>query len=407
MDALSKALAGRGDIQLGVAARIPKGDYSKLTMDGITHFAVPSPPKGFNLLRPTDGMILLYKNIVEQFLPDVIHVHGTEWYGGLVTSHNNLSRPSVVSLQGLLDVYAHHVTSDLKFADIMKSRTLRNWLRFDGLWEQKKQWNKRAAVEREIIEGHQSFIGRTQWDRAHLRRLKPEAHYYHCHEVVRSEFFDQQWQLPSAKRHSVFAPSAMYPIKGFHVLVRAAAILRREFPEISVRVPLASFPDPGAPGWLYARLRRSDYAIYLAKLIDHLGVRKQIKPLGELSAKEMADEMCRAHVFTLNSFIENSPNSMAESLVLGVPSIVTFVGGVPSLITDGRSALGYPSGDESILAEQIRRIFYDDALALRLSYAGKEMARHRYSPAPIAGRMVQIYTAVLQGTYSRLLEEPE
>jgi glycosyltransferase involved in cell wall biosynthesis len=392
MAALAHSLEADASIQLGVASRVSGTSPQHILLGGVHHFTVPAPT-GYGFLRPDEAVMNRYREIIASFQPDVIHVHGTEWYGGLVTAKLQCCIPTVVSIQGLIDHHIRHLTGHLEALEILKSRTLRTWTRFDGLWEQKAQWRKRATVEREIIDGHTLFIGRTLWDRAHLRRLNPDAVYYHCHEMVRSEFYDQKWSLSGVRRHTIFAPSAAYPLKGFHVLVKAIAILKREFPDVQVRVPLAHFPVRSGMRGLYSRLVSGDYQNYLNGLIDRLGVGMHITGLGTLSGQEMADEMRSAHVFTLNSFVENSPNTMAEAFTVGLPAVVSLAGGVPSLIQDGVDALGFPAGDEAVLAEQIGRIFKDDELALHLSENGKRTAA-RHSHASILANMKEIYSLI-------------
>ena len=73
------------------------------------------------------------------------------------------------------------------------------------------------------------------------------------------------------------------------------------------------------------------------------------------------------------------------------------------MVCDGYNTLGFPVGDEAVLAEQIRRIFTDDSLAERLSQTGRENARRRHRDTVIQ-RISEIYTAVAQNKYSSYLE---
>jgi len=401
LPALSQAIVQNQEITLGITSRIIGGKSASFSLNGIKRFTVAVPRKiRTGLLRPTAAMLRRYQEIVDEFSPDIIHVHGTEWYGGQVTKNNRMGCPVIISLQGLIDHHIRHLTGRLEFPEILRSRTVKEWLMFNGLWEKKAFWKKRAVVEREIVRGHRLFIGRTLWDRAHLRRLNPEAFYFHCHEMVRDFFFKREWNISAAQKHTIFAPSGGGPLKGFHVLVQAVAILRREFPDVKVRVPLARFTFPTGINGFYARMRRNGYDNFLSMLIDRLGVGEHITSLGRLTGEEMADEMQHAHVFSLNSFVENSPNTMAEALTIGTPCVVSLVGGVPSLIDEGINVLGFPSGDEAVLAEQIRRIFIDDSLATRLSNAGKETARPRHSPPVVTELMLNIYATVQRGDVS-------
>ncbi|MHA1279681.1 MAG: glycosyltransferase family 4 protein [Candidatus Helarchaeota archaeon] len=395
MVALSKMLAKEPNVELGVASRITDGTIKNVKISEINHFTIKAHKKIGGIIYPTNEMVQRYKEIVSQFKPDIIHVHGTEWYAGLVTMDNRLETPVVVSIQGLLDYSERYFLGDLGFSEILKSRTLKEWIFFRGLWEQKRIWQRRAIAERKIIKGHKYFIGRTLWDRAHLRRLNPNALYFHCDEMVREDFYEKCWDISNINRYTVFSQPATYPLKGFHLLIKAVALLKDDFPGIKVRVPLAGFLTN--PNWEGVFLRQigNGYDNYLFKLIKEKKLTKHIIPLGRLSANEMAEEMQKANVFSINSFVENSPNTLAEALVLGLPCVVSLTGGVTSIIKDNVSALGFPIGDETLLAEQIRRIFLDDHLAQNLSKKGREKAELRYSKDKIVKRMIEIYHSVI------------
>ena len=60
---------------------------------------------------------------------------------------------------------------------------------------------------------------------------------------------------------------------------------------------------------------------------------------GEISYREVAEEMQRSHCFILNSVMENSPCVIGEALCCGLPVIATNVGGIPELLNDTNSML--------------------------------------------------------------------
>jgi len=405
--ALADALVNSGNVYLAVVSDVAGADWNHMSLGGIENYTVPTPRERHPLLRPTKDMVHYYKQVVREFNPDAIHIHGTEAFFGLLTADGHLDRPTVISIQGIINHHRRHLLGGISIFDILKTRTLRDWLLFDGLFEQRLRWDSRAAMERRIFAGNYAFIGRTLWDRAHLRRLNPKAHYYHCDEMIRQPFHDGQWDISRIKRHSIFASSASYPLKGFHILVKAAAILRREFPDITIRTPLAGFyPELSGLKRFWKNRRSMGYARYLTDLIRKEGLGKQIIPLPGLNAEDMAGQLLQAHVFVLPSLIENSPNSLAEAMLVGTPAVASFVGGVQSMTQDGKSTLFFPPGDEAVLAEQIRRVFLDDELAIRLSRAGRKTAWLRHSPEPIVQRMINIYKSVIQGDTPESLELP-
>jgi glycosyltransferase involved in cell wall biosynthesis len=222
--------------------------------------------------------------------------------------------------------------------------------------------------------------------------MNPTARYYHCDELLRPPFYQTTWKISKITRHTIYASSALYPLKGFHVLLKAVMLLRREFPDITVRTPMGRFfhSTRGAEN-IWKRLRSCGYANYLTNLIRQEGLEKHISSLGVLDAARVANELGKSHVFVLPSFIENSPNSLAEAMSIGTPSIASLVGGVPSMVNDGESALCFPSGDASVLALQIRQIFLDDELAVHLSTQARKVSLARHDKDKISSTMLDIY----------------
>ena len=81
-----------------------------------------------------------------------------------------------------------------------------------------------------------------------------------------------------------------------------------------------------------------------------------------------------ADVFCLASRYEGLPISMLEALAVGLPVVATRVGGVPSVVTEGREGLLVEPGDPAALANAISRMVPKEA---RAAYAAAAVARSR------------------------------
>lgn len=392
MPALANELIGQTEIELAIATPMHVNTSKELAINRIRYYVIPCHKKALAGGGLDVRLVDNYKKIIDEFEPDIIHVHGTEYFEGLLTGRKHIACPTVISIQGIIDAYRHHYFGGMSLKSVFGSRTLRDWVRRDGLIEQKMRWNCRAVQEREIFSSNTAFIGRTIWDEAHVHRLSPKARYYHCDELLRPSFFEKKWHIENMRPHSIFASSAGYPIKGFHILIKAVALLRNEFPDISVRTPLAKFyNDTGILSRAIKGLRSTGYARYLSNLIRREGLEKNIISLPSLSEDEMANEFSQANVFVLPSFIENSPNSLAEAMLVGTPAISSYVGGVSSMAKDGQSALFFPAGDETVLAEQLRKLFLDNDLAVRLSKEAQGIASARHDKTKIVADMMRVY----------------
>jgi glycosyltransferase involved in cell wall biosynthesis len=76
---------------------------------------------------------------------------------------------------------------------------------------------------------------------------------------------------------------------------------------------------------------------------------------GEVPYEDVAKEMQYAHVFILNSNIENSPCVIGEALCSGLPVIATDVGGISELVTAENSLLVNAKDDDG-LSNAMRQI---------------------------------------------------
>lgn len=327
----------------------------------------------------------LCRDLVYEWKPDLIHIHGTECAYGLLTTRSMVKYPTVISLQGLLGPYSewYHYFGNRTLKEILR---MHRWLEFPvlrGHWMGFWKYRKEAKRERFIIQGNRYFMGRTAWDRAYIKALNPSAHYFHAGELLREAFWQKRWELKKAHRYRIIFTNAGHPRKGTETLLDAVSLLRHDYPVIQVCIA----------GGIS---RRSGYGRYICKRIEVLdGVAVE---LGPLNAEEMAVELARSHVFVSPSFIDNSPNAVCEAQLLGMPVISSYTGGVPSLIEEGRTGLFFPTGDAPMLASRLRVIFEDDVLAVRLGELSREVACVRHNPDAVVQQVLSAYESVLRMT---------
>jgi glycosyltransferase involved in cell wall biosynthesis len=230
------------------------------------------------------------------------------------------------------------------------------------------------------------FIGRTSWDRAQLRMANPTAVYHHCDEVLRPAFFLHKRSPTDVAERSIFVSNGAYPLKGVHVVLKAAALLRREFPDLSVRV---------ADAKLRTSIHRLGYEKLLLNIIRANNLDRHVEMVGLLAEDDMAREYARAAVYVNASFVENSSNSIAEAMAIGTPVVASFVGGTRDFVRDGATGLSFPPGDAVALAECIRTVFLDQHLATRLARQAQVEARRRHDPVVVVEQTVNAYRRVL------------
>ncbi len=347
--------------------------------DRIDYFVVPGGWVG----RSADHALRVCRDLVSQWRPDLIHIHGTEAAYGLLTARSMVKCPAVISLQGLLGPYSewYRYFGNNSFMDIVRMHRWLEVLAMRGHWIGFLRIRKLAKREREIIAGNRFFLGRTAWDRAYIRALNPSAQYFHGGELLREAFWQDQWNIRQSRRHRiVFTNAGGYPRKGTETLLDAVKLLQPHFPDIQVTIA----------GGIS---RRSGYGRYVRSRIAELG--KAAIELGQLNAEEMLKELINSHVFVSPSFIDNSPNAVCEAQLVGMPVISTYTGGVPSLIDDGQTGLFVPTGDTPMLAARLQEVFEDDSLAVQLGSQAREVAVRRHDPNAIVHEVVTAYKEVL------------
>ncbi|MGQ0434746.1 MAG: glycosyltransferase family 4 protein [Microthrixaceae bacterium] len=83
--------------------------------------------------------------------------------------------------------------------------------------------------------------------------------------------------------------------------------------------------------------------------------------------------------------------TVLEAQACGVPVIGTDAGGIPEFVEDGCTGLLVPPFDETALSAALRRLLGDPALRARLSEAGADQARRRFSVEAQAAAAAVVY----------------
>ena len=378
-------LSARPDVEMAVAMRSPGGAWEKAASGGVTWYYLPPAADHFDVAQADCEAVLA------DFAPDLLHAEGTEMAYSCRFLRSWKGR-NVVSLQGVLHGYEPYEYGGLRLDDLALSFNPRLMLVAAAMTAAKHlQFKPRLKLEARTIGLARNLIGRTEWDRAQAFALNPAAPYFTVNRILRPPFYGEPWDVTRARRHTLFVGNAYQARKGAHFVVRAVAQLKAHYPDI--RVEFAG--DSPEPGGLRDWKKQVGYAAYLRHLIAKFGLTDQVRFTGVLSADQMAEKMRSSHAFILSSVIENSPNSLGEAMMLGVPTISAYAGGAPDMAEDGREALFYRPEDAQMLAWRIRQIFEDDALARKLGTAARKRALKTHDPAENRDRLLTAYRTIL------------
>jgi glycosyltransferase involved in cell wall biosynthesis len=216
------------------------------------------------------------------------------------------------------------------------------------------------------------------------RHRVPSERCHLVHNAIDTEDYRRQHSIAEAKRRLdapengllVGAVGRLSPEKGFDLLIRAAAELRRSGCDLSLWIA----GDGDARG-------------ELTRLVDELGAGDYVRLLGHVADPKLFYQAM--DVYALSSIREGLPNVLLEALALGAPVVATRVAGVPTLIEHDDSGLIVEPGSTVTLVEGLRHLLDDAALRQRLSAAARERVEREFSFARRMERIVAIYDAVL------------
>ena len=274
--------------------------------------------------------------ILSHFKPDIVHCFGTE-YPHTLAAIKCFGRPqrTLVGIQGLCRVYATGYMASLP-KRVQNSVTFRDLIKKDSLKKQKQKYEDRGQWELAAVQGTGHVTGRTHWDKFWTGKWNPNAAYHVMQETLRKEFYSGKWSLDTCEPHSLFLSQGDYPIKGLHYMLQAMPRILEEFPDTKVYVAGNSILRSKN---IIGRLKISSYGIYLEKLIRDYKLEGKIVFLGKLNAQQMKEAYLKSQAFVCPSTMENSPNSLGEAMILGVPVVTTDIGGITSMIGPDEGAI--------------------------------------------------------------------
>lgn len=342
-----KRLVTNSNDQFAVATVYSGREFISKEIDDVTYYLLPL--KGKSTIKYNKYLEEFWRTINTEYKPDVIHIHGSEYPHGLAYVRACGSKGVVVSLQGIISCIARYYTAGIESHNIKKYLTFRDFIKRDNLSKSQQSFARRGEHEKELLRSVRHIIGRTDWDKTHAWAINQDATYHYCGETLRDSFYTNKWSYSKCQPHSIFVSQASYPIKGLHMLIRALPLIIRNFPDTMVNI--AGYNPTNLPFW-----RITGYGKYLRQLIKELAISDHIKFTGPLDERAMCRQYLRSNVFVCCSSIENSPNSLGEAQLLGVPHVASFVGGVPEIVNWDEKAL-YRFEEYEMLANKICNIF--------------------------------------------------
>lgn len=374
------------DCELGVIVYSYGKTFEEYEVEGITYYMVPTK----NMAKTDIRQVESCRKALKQFSPDLIHIHGTEHsLAKAVCIANEGKVKTVANIQGLAGPYMRYADGGLSLWDKLTNITPLDFYRNTFLLNVKKSYRRRTECENYVITHITDIIGRTRWDHDHAQTVNPHLDYHFMNETLRHSFYEAPvWQLDKCKKHTIFVSNSGAPLKGAHQMLKALPIILKQYPDTVVKFCGSSVMNNDFKSMLHFQ----GYHLYLRRLVKSIGVQNHVEFLGTLSEEEMKRSFLDAHVYVMPSAIENSPNSLCEAQILGVPVVASYCGGTPTLVDDEQTGYLYRFEEVEMLAQRVMGLFAkDEAFLSALSGRERNAALLRHDRNMNALRLVEIY----------------
>ncbi|MCB0729821.1 MAG: glycosyltransferase [Ignavibacteriae bacterium] len=167
-------------------------------------------------------------------------------------------------------------------------------------------------------------------------------------------------------RKYIFFAGGLIPVKNVHVLIEAFSQLLKNKINVSLLIAGAGAEEGN-----------------LKRLIDNLDIQNSVSFLGVLNSEKLISYYNASDIFCLPSKSEGLPNVAVESLFCGTPVVASSVGGIPTIIHEGKNGYLVEPNIPSELAEKLliglETNWKRDEIRKSISHLSKENVIKKYS----------------------------
>ena len=390
MISLEDAVKSKCDIELSVAFFSPI-EEPPFFYEGVRYYPMYLPKPQNPLLRVfdrtrnpktvDDKMLPVMLSVVNESAPDLIHIHGTEERFGLIAEYVK-EIPIVYSIQGLLAPYSEKYFSGMPDKEIYSLESIRDKLHFVSYRDEYKDFCYRAEREKRFLSQAQYVIGRTFWDEYITGLFNPDRKYFLVDEILRSPFYTVQWHHKKNGRYQIISTISGGIYKGYEVVLKTALLLQ-SYSRVDFEWTIAGYDA------------ESKYVKIAEKLTSIKSKNVNIIFKGRVNADELSELLENSDLYVHVSHIENSPNSVCEAMLVGLPIIATYAGGTGSLLQNEKEGILVQDGDTYILAGAIMMMKLNPEKAAFLGANARKRALARHSAERILEQLVTAYNKIL------------
>jgi glycosyltransferase involved in cell wall biosynthesis len=321
------------------------------------------------------------EKIIRDFQPDVIQVFGTESVFSQVQDYTQI--PVIYHIQGLINpcLNTYLPPNQSKYSFHLNIDYLANTIKGNNPAFNYKRFRNQAVRESKVLQSAKYVMGRTHWDKMLVELYNPNVQYFHVDEVLRSVFYQVETAPKQRRKEQFKIISTLSPTvyKGIDVVLKTAKQLK-ELTNFDFQWEIIGLEDN-------------------ATLLKHFEKAEKIKHQevniicrGRKSPVEMIEMMRQADVFVHPSYIDNSPNSVCEAQILGLPVIACNVGGVATIVEHEKTGFLVPSNGVFEFVHYLRQLREDENLGNKIGKEASQAASQRHDRDKIVTDLLKAYS---------------
>lgn len=324
-----------------------------------------------------------FLHVISDFKPDLIHIFGTEGSFGVLVKHTTI--PVIIHIQGLLNpilnAYYPIGVSKLNFL-FSRHYFFGNFIGNSPYYGIKK-FLFYAKREKEILSQVRYLMGRTYWDKTISHLFAPSAEYFHVNEVLRPQFYE------ACKKHSlsstkVILISTLSPsvYKGIDFILKSACQICNSMNLVFE--------------WRIVGLSSNDKLLrHFENTLKISHKKNSIICLGKLPPEKLIEQLLDSDIYVHTSYIDNSPNSLCEAQIIGLPVIAFNVGGVSSIVEHNKTGTLIPSNGVFEFLAVVSDYLAEKGKYLDMAKLGKEKAFLRHKKSIILSDLLNVYKKII------------
>ncbi len=171
------------------------------------------------------------------------------------------------------------------------------------------------------------------------------------------------------------------PIKGIHILIQAAKLVREQFDADFV---------------VFGNFQDKEYTERCFRMVEESGLKDHFIFTGHVA--NPLEWYQKLDIMVLASLSEGVPYALLEAMCCRLPCVCTAVGGVPEILPDESVGFVVPPNNAEKMAEKLCLLLRDKDLRRSVGEKAEIRAREKYNISEMADEFRHLYEGMINGS---------